>query len=177
MTTIARHSPHVLCSRIYPTDHHRFLERAQQHCRLHRQRSLRHELLEQRVVLDAGCILSSIALNPVWAVTGKYRNWLGTESSKSRAIFPSMPAVTRRGSVPPRENPGDELNEAILTLDLAGAECPILTFQQFEGTLGGGHGDRNDALGESHVVLAGSVVRPAGALGDGLSVSNDGVHW
>ncbi len=72
---------------------------------------------------------------------------------------------------------GADLNEAILSLDLTSAVLPLLTFHQFEGILNETAGDGNDPLGDEHVVTAGSTVRPAEAQGDGLTISNDGLHW
>ena len=62
------------------------------------------------------------------------------------------------------------LNEAILTLDLSAFGDPLLTFHNFKlaGT--------SDPLDEIHVTGDGPD-RPAGALGDGVSISNDGNTW
>jgi hypothetical protein len=75
------------------------------------------------------------------------------------------------------EHPGDDLNEAILTLNLTGTTRPLLTFHQLEGFLNAPGEDRNDPLDDVHVVDPSSSTRVAGARGDGLSISNNGVLW
>lgn len=71
---------------------------------------------------------------------------------------------------------GDELNEAILSVDLTGVSDAMLTFYQMEGD-DTGAGDQNDPLPDHYQVTLGSSARPADALGDGLTISVNGTDW
>ncbi|MBN1910523.1 MAG: Ig-like domain-containing protein, partial [Pirellulales bacterium] len=63
-----------------------------------------------------------------------------------------------------------DLNEAVLTLDLSAYGDAVLTFHHLKMD------DATNSLADVHVTGAGPY-RPPGALGDGVSISNDGSTW
>lgn len=63
-----------------------------------------------------------------------------------------------------------DLNEAVLALDLSAMGNAVLTFHYLK------MGGTSTAIGDVHVTGAGSD-RPPEALGDGVSISNDGATW
>ncbi len=63
---------------------------------------------------------------------------------------------------------GKDSAEAVLTLDLSAQTDAMLVFHQLEGTFGTSNDDENDVLPDVHT---------GAGLGDGVSISNDGITW
>jgi len=136
------------------------------------QRPLRLERLEDRLVLSGYFVDSFEAGLSNWTIPNIAGHNGTVELIDDYSVNPGGHSLAFDGT----PNTGVyDLNEAILTVELSSMTNPILTFHQLEGLLGTGWGDENHELADYHVVTG--PTRPAGALGDGLTVSNDGTHW
>jgi len=140
-------------------------------------RGLHHEPLEDRrllAVLFTESFEGVTAPNPAFWSIPDLQN-LGEVVIKTDAsVNPGGQSLLFDAATPSAQ---DQLNEAILNVDLSVATGdPILTFYQLEGQLGTLKNDQDDFLGDVAVVGPGST-RPPESLGDGLSVSIDGVTW
>ena len=138
--------------------------------------SLRCEALEDRrllAVLFTESFEGVTQPDPAFWTIPDLQNLGRVEINANYSVNPGGQSLMFDSSQPSAEK---QLNEAILTVDLSGATQPILTFYQLEGQLGTLKNDQDDFLGDMYVVT-GDPARPPEALGDGLSISVDGVTW